>query len=372
MDFKFNLIHKDKETDARVGEITTPHGKVNTPAFIPVGTQATVKTITPEELKDMGVEMVLANTYHLSLRPGGKVIKGAGGLHKFMHWDGPLLTDSGGYQVFSLSSLGKVSEEGVSFRSHFNGSLHFFSPERVIEIQNQLGGDIIVCLDECIPYPCERERARRSMDLTINWARRSKEAHKGNTQALFGVIQGSFYSDLRKECAKVLVELEFSGYGIGGVSVGEPKPLMYEVIEITVPLLPHGKPIYLMGVGTPDDILEGVGRGVDMFDCSIATRNARNGSLFTSQGKLNIRNSKYAQDYGPLDPSCGCYTCRNYSRAYLKHLFNCEEILGLRLNSLHNLFFFSNLMGRIREAILSDNFSGFKSQFLRQYLEEEP
>ncbi len=374
MDFEFELIHEDKVTGARAGRMTTPHGTVDTPVFIPVGTQATVKTLSPHELKEMGVRIVLANTYHLALRPGTAIIKEGEGLHRFMHWDGPILTDSGGYQVLSLARLCKISEEGVRFQSHLDGSHRFFSPETVIGLEKDLGADIIMPLDECPPYPCEYDYAKASMEMTCLWAERSKKTHSfpgeesvANGQALFGIVQGSFYPDLRKECIERLVDMDFSGYAMGGMSVGEAKTLTYETLSYSVPLLPRNKPHYLMGMGKPGDLVEGVKRGIDIFDCAFPTRCGRNGTAFTGSGKVVIRNAEYAHQFIPLDEDCQCYTCQNFTRAYLRHLFATNEILGLRLNTYHNLFFYTQLMKKMRQAILEDRFSAFERDFFLKY-----
>ncbi|MBE3592458.1 MAG: tRNA guanosine(34) transglycosylase Tgt [Thermoanaerobacter sp.] len=365
---KYHLIKKDSKTKARVGILETPHGIIETPVFMPVGTQATVKSMTPEELKEIGATIILSNTYHLYLRPGHKIIEKAGGLHKFMNWDRAILTDSGGFQVFSLNSLRKITEDGVEFRSHIDGSRHFFTPEKVIEIQNALGSDIMMSFDECAPYPADYDYVKKSMELTIKWAERGKRAHKNTEkQALFGIVQGGTYEDLRKECARILVDMDFPGYSIGGLSVGEPKNVMYEIIDLTTEYLPEDKPRYLMGVGSPDDLIEGVIRGVDMFDCVLPTRIARNGTVFTSKGKLIVRDAPYAEDFSPLDEECDCYTCRNYSRAYIRHLFKANEILAARLATLHNLYFLIKLMGKIREAIRQDRLLEFKKSFLKKY-----
>ncbi|HIC92498.1 MAG TPA: tRNA guanosine(34) transglycosylase Tgt [Syntrophaceae bacterium] len=361
--FRFKVIKKSKEGEARIGEFNTPHGMVKTPVFMPVGTQATVKGLTPEELKGIGTEIILANTYHLYLRPGHQVIERIGGLHKFMHWDGPILTDSGGYQVFSLNALREISEEGVTFKSHIDGSIHLITPESVIHIQESLGADIITCLDECTPYPATYEYTQRSLELTINWAKRSKATKTNNHQALFGIIQGGMYRDLRERSAKEMVEVDPDGYAIGGLSVGETKLLTWEMIEYTIPHLLPDRPRYIMGIGTPEDIVECVYRGVDMFDCVLPTRNARNGMLFTNSGKIVIRNSAYRLDEDPIDKDCDCYTCRNYSRAYLRHLFMAGEILASRLNTLHNLYHFICLMNDIRQAIFEDRFLQFRRDF---------
>ena len=363
----FQLIHEDRETGARAGRITTPHGTVETPVFIPVGTQATVKTMSPEELKEIGVEILIANTYHLALRPGAEIIREAGGLHSFMGWDGPLLVDSGGYQVFSLAKLRKITEEGVHFQSHFDGSHRFFSPEEIIKIEEDLGADIIMPLDECTPYPCQEDQAEASMEMTCRWAERSKKAHNESSQALFGIVQGSFYPDLRKECIETLVDLDFSGYALGGLSVGEDKILTNQIVECCASLLPRDKPRYLMGRGSPVDLVESVKRGMDMFDCAMPTRCGRNGTAFTNSGKVVIKNAGYAEEFIRLDEACQCYTCRNFTRAYLRHLFATDEILGLRLNTWHNLFFYTQLMRRMREAVLEDRFPEFEREFLAKY-----
>lgn len=369
MTFDFKFIKKDSHSKARLGKITTPHGQVNTPVFMPVGTQATVKAMTPEELKDIGVEILLSNTYHLYLRPGHELIKNMGGLHKFMHWDRPILTDSGGYQIFSHSELRTIKEEGAYFQSHLDGSRHFLSPEKAVEIQESLGADIIMCLDECPPYPATRDYTISSMELTHRWARRCKEKYgqgRGQEkQALFGIIQGGMFKDLRKQSAEEITKIGFDGYAIGGLSVGEDKILMYEMVDATVPFLPDDKPRYLMGVGTPEDLVECVERGVDMFDCVMPTRNARNGTLFTKYGKLGIRNAQYANDPNPVEDGCGCYACRNYSRAYLRHLFAANEILAARLGTTHNLYYYINLMQDIRKAIEGNTFKDFKNSFYK-------
>ena len=361
----YELIQQCPETGARAGRLHTPHGSFDTPMFMPVGTQGTVKTLSPEELHTMGAGVILGNTYHLFLRPGHEIVKKAGGLHRFMNWDGAILTDSGGFQVFSLGALRKISEEGVAFRSHHDGSKQFLSPEKSMEIQMALGSDIAMAFDECTPYPADYEYACRSMRLTTRWAKRCQAVHNREDQALFGIVQGGMYADLRQESAEQLVSMDFPGYAIGGLSVGEPKPLMYEVLEQTVPFLPQNKARYLMGVGTPDCLVEGVARGIDMFDCVFPTRVARNGTAITSQGRVVIRNAAYIEDFTPLDPECDCYTCRNYSRAYLRHLIRCDEILGLRLMSLHNLYYLIKLMHQIRTAIIDGNYPEFRKLFWR-------
>jgi len=368
MAIKYELIKESKETKARLGRIVTPHGEIETPVFMPVGTRATVKTMTPEEVKDLGAKIILSNTYHLYLKPGHDLVKEAGGLHRFMNWNGPILTDSGGFQVFSLGELRKIKEEGVEFRSHIDGSKHFISPETSIDIQNALGSDIMMCFDECVPYPADYEYAKQSMERTTRWAKRCKEHHKDwNTQALFGIIQGGMFRDLREQSAKDLVEMDFCGYAVGGLSVGEPMDVMCEVLDYTTPLLPRDKPRYLMGVGSPDYLFEAVIRGIDMADCVLPTRIARNGTAMTSHGKVVIRNGKYSRDFTPLDPECDCYTCRNYTRAYIRHLFNVDEILALRLTTIHNLYFLIKLMERIREAIKEDRLLELKDEFYKKY-----
>jgi queuine tRNA-ribosyltransferase len=365
---KYELIKKSSESKARLGKLYTPHGEIETPIFMPVGTQATVKTMTPEELYDIGAQIILSNTYHLYMRPGEELIKKAGGLHEFMHWKKPILTDSGGFQVFSLSKLRDITEEGVTFRSHIDGSKHFISPEKAVNIQNALGSDIMMCFDECLPYPCDYEYASKSLDRTIRWAKRCKEAHKDvERQSLFGIIQGGMYRDLREKSVKEMTEIDFPGYSIGGLSIGEPKEIMYEVLDYTVPLLPDNKPRYLMGVGSPDCLIEGAIRGIDMFDCVLPTRIARNGTAFTSHGKLVVRNAAYAEDFRPMDEECSCYACRNYTRAYIRHLIKANEILGARLITIHNLYFLLKLMENIREAIKNDSLLEFKDEFYLKY-----
>ena len=366
--FKFDLLKKSPECKARLGVIHTNHGDIQTPIFMPVGTKATVKTMTPEELKDIGAQIILGNTYHLYLRPGHELISEAGGLHRFMHWDKPILTDSGGFQVFSLGDMRKITEEGVEFRSHVDGSTHFISPEKSMEIQNCLGSDIMMAFDECVPYPADYDYTKKSMERTTRWAERCKTYHKNtDNQALFGIVQGGMYEDLRKESVRQLTELDFPGYGIGGLSVGEPKELMCEIMDYTVEMLPENKPRYLMGVGSPDYLFEAVERGIDMADCVLPTRMARNGAFLTSHGQLVIKNAKYRNDFGPIDDRCTCYTCKNYSRAYIRHLFKENEILGARLATIHNLFFLINLMKHIRISIMENNFIGFKTEFYKNY-----
>ena len=363
--FSFELLKTETNTKARLGLITTGHGTIETPVFMPVGTQAAVKTLTPEELKENDTSIILSNTYHLFLRPGNKLIKNMGGLHKFMNWNGPILTDSGGFQVFSLNKLAKIKEEGVYFNSHINGSKCFLSPEISMEIQQDLGADIVMAFDEPVPYPSSYEYAKNSNEMNSRWAERCKKNHSEENQALFGIIQGAMFKDLRKQSAENILEIGFDGYAIGGLSVGEPKDLMLEFVDYTAPLLPEEKPRYIMGVGTPTDIIKGILCGIDMFDCVLPTRNARNGTLFTSEGKVVIKNSKYADDESPPDPICLCYTCRHYSRAYLRHLFVAQEILSSRLNTIHNVYFYNNLMKRIREEIKKDSLLDFYASVQR-------
>lgn len=365
---RYELIKTCKQTGARLGRLHTPHGVIDTPIFMPVGTQATVKSMTPEELKEIGSQIILSNTYHLYLRPGHELIKKAGGLHKFMNWDRPILTDSGGFQVFSLGPLRKITEEGVEFRSHHDGSKHFLTPEKVMEIENALGPDIMMSFDECAPYPADREYVKNSLERTTRWLERCKAAHKNpENQALFGIVQGGMYKDLREQSAREITAIDLPGYAIGGLSVGEPKDLMYEILEYTTPLLPEDKPRYLMGVGSPDDLIEGVIRGIDMFDCVLPTRIARNGTAMTSQGKVVVRNASYAEDFTPLDPECDCYTCRNYTKSYIRHLVKTNEILGARLISNHNLHFLLNLMKDVRQAIMDDRLMDFRNEFFAKY-----
>ena len=365
---KYELIKTCKQTGARLGRLHTPHGVIETPIFMPVGTQATVKAMTPEELKEIGSQIILSNTYHLYMRPGHDLIERAGGLHKFMNWDKPILTDSGGFQVFSLGPLRKIKEEGVEFRSHLDGSKHFLSPEKATEIQNALGSDIIMAFDECAPYPADRQYVKNSLERTTRWLERCKAAHKyPEKQALFGIVQGGMYKELREQSAKEITAIDLPGYAIGGLSVGEPKDMMYEVLDYTVPLLPEDKPRYLMGVGSPDDLLEGVLRGIDMFDCVLPTRIARNGTAMTSQGKVVVRNASYAEDFTSLDSECDCYTCKNYTKAYLRHLIKCNEILGARLLTIHNLRFLLKMMENVREAIKEDRLLDYKEDFFEKY-----
>ena len=365
--FEFELLHVDKHTGARRGRLHTPHGVIETPIFMPVGTQASVKTMSPDELKDCGAQIILSNTYHLHLRPGEHLIQKAGGLHKFMNWDRPILTDSGGFQVFSLASLRKLEEYGVEFRSHLDGSRQFISPEISVGIQQALGSDIMMQFDECSPYPCDYDRAKNAMHRTLRWLERCMKAKTNDHQALFGIVQGAFYGDLRIECAKEMARLDLPGFGIGGLSVGEPKEIMYDMLEQMMPYMPEKKPRYLMGVGSPDCLIEGVLRGVDMFDCVLATRVARNGTVFTHDGRLVVRNAKYAEDFTPLDPDCDCYACRNFTRGYIRHLFKAGEILALRLNSIHNIYFLTHMMSEMRQAIENDALLDWTNEFYARH-----
>lgn len=373
-DMRFCVEARDPGCAARSGRLTLPHGTVETPVFMPVGTQATVKALSSEDLELLGAEIILANAYHLYLRPGVETLRAAGGVHRFMQWDRPVLTDSGGFQVFSLAELNKVTDEGVAFQSHLDGSRHFFSPESAMDIQRGIGADIIMCLDECTEYPAPFDRAAASMRRTLAWARRCKarwEETCDGSQALFGIVQGSTHEALRRECAEGLLEIGFPGYAIGGVSVGEGKAEMAAAVAWSAAVLPEDQPRYLMGVGAPDDFLTGIGLGVDMFDCVMPTRNARNGTLFTAGGRVNIKNARHARDFGPLDPGCPCPVCARYSRAYLSHLFRAGEILALRLNTLHNICFMLQLASRARSAIRQGRFREFKDAFLQSYRGED-
>lgn len=365
---RYEHIKTCKQTGARLGIVHTPHGSFETPIFMPVGTLATVKTMSPEDLKAMGAGIILSNTYHLWLRPGHEIVKKAGGLHKFMNWDRPILTDSGGFQVFSLSDLRRIEEEGVHFRNHLNGDKLFLSPEGAMEIQNALGSDIMMAFDECPPYPAEYDYLKRSVERTSRWAERCLEAHsRPQDQGLFGIVQGGEFEDLRRQSASDLVSMDFPGYAVGGLSVGEPKDVMNRVLEFTTPYLPADKPRYLMGVGSPDSLIDGAIRGIDMFDCVLPTRIARNGTLMTSEGRLVVKNAKYAEDFGPIDPNCDCYTCKNYSRAYIRHLIRSNETFGIRLTSYHNLYFLLNLMEQVREAIREGRLGDFRDEFFDKY-----
>ncbi len=365
--FYLEILHVDKETKARYGILHTPHGDFEVPMFMPVGTLATVKTLSPEELVDMGAQVILANTYHLHLRPGEDIVAKAGGVHKFMNYPNAMLTDSGGFQVFSLAKKRDITEEGVTFKSHLNGDKILFTPEKVIEIEEKIGADIIMSFDECIPYPVTYEYAKNSTLRTLRWAKRGKDAHKREDQALFGIVQGGEFPDLRKMCAEELVKMDFDGYSIGGTSIGEPKDVCYKMIDMAVPYLPESKPRYLMGVGSLDYILTGIEKGIDMFDCVLPTRIARHGTLMTHNGRVNIKNQKYKEDFTPLDPECNCYTCRNYTKAYLRHLYVCDETFGKRLLSLHNTQFLLDIVKGAKEAIKEDRFKEYKEEVLRKY-----
>ena len=365
----FQVAHSDSQTKARTGILKTAHGTVHTPVFMPVGTQGTVKTISNQELLDTGSEIILSNAYHLYLRPGEAVIGEAGGLHRFMNWDKPILTDSGGFQIFSLAKLNKIKKEGVEFRSHIDGALHFLSPEDVIRVQTTLGSDIMMPLDECLKYPSDKIQTEKSLDLTHEWAKRSKAAWS-KKNILFGIVQGGTYADLRKKAARDLVDMDFPGYSIGGLSVGEPSEVMYETLSATIPELPKDKPRYLMGVGLPLDLFEAVSQGVDMFDCVVPTRNGRNATVFTASGRLLLRGSSYIRDFRPIDENCPCYACRTYSRAYLRHLFNAGEHLSGRLAALHNLTFFIQLLKSMRLAIEENRFVEFRKSFERNFIKE--
>jgi len=366
----FELLHNDSH--ARRGRLSFPRGTVETPAFMPVGTYGTVKAMTPEEVRATGAEIILGNTFHLMLRPGTEVIRAHGDLHDFMHWDGPILTDSGGFQVFSLGELRKITEQGVTFRSPVNGDMVYLDPERSMEVQRALGADIVMIFDDCTPYPADTDTARASMELSLRWAARSKQAHGDNPAALFGIVQGGVYPQLRATSLAGLIDIGFDGYAIGGLSVGEPKADRLQVLESLLPRMPTDKPRYLMGVGTPEDLVEAVQRGVDMFDCVMPTRNARNGHLFVSSGEIRIRNSQYQSDTRPLDPDCSCYTCRHYSRAYLRHLDRANEILGARLNTLHNLHYYQSLMQGLRDAISRGQLDDFVADFHAKRAQNPP
>lgn len=369
----FEIQKKDLNSQARAGKLKLSHGTVETPIFMPVGTQGTVKTLSPDELEQIGAQIILGNTYHLYLRPGPELIRQAGGLHQFMNWHRPILTDSGGYQVFSLAELNKVKIEGVRFQSHLDGSYHFFTPENVIEIQRNLGSDIMMVLDECTTYPCTMDQAIESNKITLDWAKRSLNAFLnskplyGFEQTLFAIVQGSTYEDVRRHSATALVDMDFPGYAIGGLSVGEPKEALFEMTEVCTKILPENKPRYLMGVGKPEDLVEAIGLGVDMFDCVMPTRNGRKGTVFTRSGPLVVKNATYKADFKPIDSDCQCYTCRNFTRAYIRHLFKAEEILGMRLASLHNLYFYLEIMFRARRAITEDRYQSWKREFLDLY-----
>ena len=367
--FDFKVIAASEISRARAGILRTAHGTVETPVFMPVGTRGSVKAVSSEELQAAGTRIILGNTYHLYLRPGCDVIRRFAGLHHFMHWDGPILTDSGGFQVFSLAKLAKISEEGVTFQSHLDGSSHLLTPGKVIDIQNCLGADIIMCLDDCIQYPATREHSLAALEITTKWAQGCKQAWqetKNGRNALFGIVQGGMFRDLRRRSAEELMKIGFPGYAVGGLSVGEPADVMLEMADCTLPNLPQTKPKYIMGVGTPENLVELVALGADMFDCVLPTRNARNGQMFTQYGTINISNAQYKDDTEPLEPGCECYTCRHYSRAYLRHLYMSRELLAYRLNTIHNIHYFISFMKQIREAILSDDFESFRKDFYRK------
>ena len=362
----YQLLHQSSECPARCGRVSTLHGTFDTPVFMPVGTLGTVKAVTPENLLELGAQIILGNTYHLFIRPGHELIRSFGGLHRFMHWDRPILTDSGGFQIFSLRELAKITEKGAEFRSHLDGAKLFLSPEDAVHVQEALGSDIMMVLDTCIPYPATLDEATSATALTARWARRCRGSQSDSGQLLFGILQGGMYPELRREAAAELIDIGFDGYALGGLSVGEPKHLMHEMLDASVPLLPDSHAKYLMGVGTPEDLVEGVYRGVDMFDCVMPTRNARNGMLFTSRGRVVIKNSCNREDQRPVDEQCDCYTCRNYSRAYLRHLFQSREILAYQLNSIHNLHYYCSLMADMRRAIAEDRFMAFRKTFYEQ------
>lgn len=364
----YRLIKKEKHTGARLGEIITPHGTFSTPMFMPVGTQATVKTQSPEELKEIGAGIILSNTYHLWLRPGDELIAKAGGLHTFMNWDQAILTDSGGFQVYSLADSRHITEEGVTFKNHLNGSKMFLSPEKAISIQNNLGSDIMMSFDECPQFYQPYDYVKQSIERTSRWAERGLKAHqRPHDQGLFGIVQGAGFEDLRRQSAQDLVSMDFAGYSIGGLAVGESHDEMNAVLDFTTPLLPGNKPRYLMGVGAPDSLIDGVIRGVDLFDCVLPTRIARNGTCMTSYGRLVVKNAQFAEDFSPLDPHCDCYTCKNYTRAYLRHLLKADETFGIRLTSYHNLYFLVHLMKKVRQAIMDDNLLEFRQDFMERY-----
>ncbi len=364
----FEVLHVDKSTGARRGVIHTPHGDIQTPIFMPVGTQATVKSMTPEELVENGAQIILANTYHLYERPTDELVAEAGGIHKFMHWDKPVLTDSGGFQVFSLADIRNITEEGAMFKSYLDGRKILFTPEKVMKIEENIGADIIMAFDECCPYPSSYEYTKQSMERTTRWAQRCKDAHTTtDKQALFGIVQGGFYEDLRKQSVEDLKKMDFPGYAIGGISVGEPKEEFLKILKYTAPLLPEDKPRYLMGVGSPDYLIESAMAGIDMCDCVLPTRLARNGTAMTSHGKLVVRNATYEHDYSPVDDECDCYCCKNYTRAYIRHLIKCNEILGARLLSIHNIKFLTNLMDKVRIEIENDNLANFAQEFYKKY-----
>lgn len=368
--FAFEIVKEDEKTNARVGILRTPHGIVETPVFMPVGTQGTVKTMSPRELQEAGVQMIVCNVYHLYLRPGHELIREAGGIHQFISWQKPVLVDSGGFQVFSLADLREINKDGVRFQSHLDGSFHLFTPEKVMEIEDGLSPDVGMVLDEPVPYPSTKDYAASSMELTIEWARKARALDNGSF-TLFGIVQGGTYPDLRRVCAERLVDLDFSGYAIGGLAVGEPKVLTMEMVELTVEKLPKEKPRYLMGVGLPQDLVEAYVKGVDMFDCVIPTRNGRTGTVFTRNGKLVVKNAEYKSDHNPIDEDCDCYACRNFSRAYIRHLFNAGEILAPRLATMHNIHFFTQLVSQMRRALMEDRLWDWKEEFLSNYKIEQ-
>ena len=370
-DFSFQLLCEEAGK-GRLGQITTPHGQFTTPAFMPVGSQGTVKALAPADLHEIGAEIILCNAYHLYLRPGIEVIRGAGGLHRFMGWDGPLLTDSGGFQIVSMSGLREIESEGVRFRSHLDGSLHFLTPEKVVEIQEAMGSDIMMVLDDCPPYPASLAQVKEAVTLTTQWAKRSRDARRTDGQALFGIVQGGDHAELRRQSAEELMEIGFDGYAIGGLSLGEAKAVTFETAAQVTALLPTASPRYLMGMGTPEDIVRGVQVGVDMFDCVLPTRGARTGLLFTRRGQLNIKQARYSTDTAPVDADCTCYTCRNFSRAYLRHLFLARELLAYRLNAVHNLFYYHTLMGEIRQALAAGRMNQFADEFVSPHDDTVP
>lgn len=367
MPIQFETVKEHINGLTRAGLVKTAHGVIETPVFMPVGTQATVKTMTPEELKSVGAQIILSNTYHLYLRPGYELIADAGGLHNFMNWHGPILTDSGGFQVFSLGDLREIEDEGISFRSHIDGSSHFISPEKAMEIQRALGSDIAMTFDECVAYPCSEQEAAEAVRRTTLWAQRCAEAKMGDHQSVFGIIQGSVFRHLRERSAAEIVACDFPGYAVGGLSVGEPKDLMCDVLDYTVPLMPEAKPRYLMGVGSPDLLVEGIRRGIDMFDSVLPTRIARNGTVFTSKGRITVRNAEHSRDFSPLDENCSCYTCKHYSRAYIRHLLNVNEVLGIRLTTIHNLHYTISIVNELRSAIINETFEEAAESILAVY-----
>ena len=365
--FEFRLIATDPVTGARAGELATPHGVIPTPVFMPVGTQATVKSMSPDELRLIDAKIILSNTYHLFLRPGADLIEKAGGLHRFMNWDRPILTDSGGFQVFSLSGINRILDDGVEFRSHLDGTKYMMTPELATQVQEKLGSDIAMCFDQCVELPCTREQAEGAVARTLKWAKRCKAAHVRADQAQFGIVQGGLFDDLRAECADRLAEMDFPGYSIGGLSVGESHGEMYRCLEALMPHMPAHKPRYLMGVGHPANLIEGIARGVDMFDCVLPTRNGRTGTVFTHDGKMNIKNARYFDDFTPIDPECGCYACANFTRAYIRHLYRAGEILAVRLLSWHNIHFLVRLVAGARQAIIDGRFPEYRARFMRRY-----